>query len=505
MGEPQPGAPPADFGGDRQFLVDPQNAGIPTSLGDMAAWQQRFIHAMLTTLPADSPAREPLVQIAGGMRQVQLASDVSQAREQATRELQPISDVPVADYGVNTNISNIKMFGIPLFQGTTADTIDVVTWLAKIINLAENHTLTREATVRLMIQGSSGGAMSYINQMKQEHKTLHQVVQHLEMRYGDLCTPAEARIKCNSMVRKDKEGLSEFIDRMRLVARMACRLEPTELARMLEVDKLVEANTRRVLPDSVRGHLEERIVNRSQVGLPALSPREIEKLCLELEKKREERRQEGQGQAKRHAIRKMQYEEVPQEIAFSEPSSEDEVDTDDEGTYGLVCEIKEQQRKYAARGQNVAPQRIYRKAVRKFNERAQRPRFVPRGGNPPDKRAPYGAAQYLGQVPRPMGQQGPPNRMEGNHQRTILELLALANCSRGQCIQCGMEGHMMKRPECALKDRDLTDRPCTKCGKGLHAADECLRVYQRQYGGGPQPPAGPAGAVQPVNEEGLND
>jgi hypothetical protein len=503
MGDPA--LPGALFGGDRQFLVDPQNAGIPTSMGDMAAWQLRFIHAMLTTLPADSPAREPIVQIAGGLRQVQLASDISQAREQATRELQPISDVPIAAYGVNNNIANIKMFNIPLFQGSAADTIDIVRWLAKILNLAEANTLTLEATVRLMIQGSSGGAMDYINQMKQEHKTLHQVIQHLEMRYGDLCTPAEARIRCNSMVRKDKEGLSEFIDRMRLVARMACRLEPTEAARMLEVDKLVEANTRRVLPESVRNHLEERIVNRSQVGLPALSPREIEKLCLELEKKREERRQTGivlgPGQVKRH-VRQMQYEESPQVAMTSALSSEDEVDTDDEGTYNLICEIKEQQRKYAARGMVVGPQKIYRKAIRNYNERVQRPRFAQRGANPPERRAPQGAAHFLGQnLPNEVRQQGPPNKLEGPR-RAITELLALANISRGQCIQCGLDGHMMNHITCALKDKDLMDRACTKCGKGLHSADDCMRVYQRQYGGGPQQPVG---LVQPVNEEGLNE
>jgi hypothetical protein len=25
------------------------------------------------------------------------------------------------------------------------------------------------------------------------------------------------------------------------------------------------------------------------------------------------------------------------------------------------------------------------------------------------------------------------------------------------------------------------DRACAKCGQGLHSADDCLEVYQRQY------------------------
>ncbi len=35
--------PPA-FGGDRQFLDDPDNAGLPTAIGDLAALLLRNLH-----------------------------------------------------------------------------------------------------------------------------------------------------------------------------------------------------------------------------------------------------------------------------------------------------------------------------------------------------------------------------------------------------------------------------------------------------------------------------
>jgi hypothetical protein len=34
---------------------------------------------------------------------------------------------------------------------------------------------------------------------------------------------------------------------------------------------------------------------------------------------------------------------------------------------------------------------------------------------------------------------------------------------------------------CALKDKPLVDKPCAKCGKGLHSADDCPKVFQQGY------------------------
>ena len=85
---------------------------------------------------------------------------------------------------------------------------------------------------------------------------------------------------------------------------------------------------------------------------------------------------------------------------------------------------------------------------------------------------------------------GPPNPLDQGPKRNVYELLNLANCSKGQCIQCGYDGHFMKSDACALRDKSLMDKPCVKCGKGLHSADDCLRVYQKNYGAQPQQPQG---------------
>ena len=239
-------------------------------------------------------------------RRVLAATNASQTRETNIRELQPVTRVPVAAYGAEENVANIRMNNIPVFTGCSDDKVDVISWISRVLGLAESRHLTFPATINLMIQGSSKGAANYIDEMKQEGKTLHEVVQRLEMRYGSLTTVEDARIKCNNMTRGSDEHLSDFIDRLRHMAKMACRNEPDDGLRRRAVDILVEGNIRRVLPSSVRLALEERIMNRSLMGLPALSARDVEKEALDLEAKRTERkielRKAAQNYGKKHHV-----------------------------------------------------------------------------------------------------------------------------------------------------------------------------------------------------------
>jgi hypothetical protein len=351
----------------------------------------------------------------------------------------------------------------------------VVQWISRIFNLAQAHTLSFAATINLLIQGSSKGAANYIDEMKQEGKTLQQVVQQLEMRYGQLTTIEDARVKCNNMPRKPNEGLSDFIDRLRIMAKMACRQEPDAVLRRQSVDVLVEGNIRRVLPSSVRNALEERIINRSRMGLPALNSREIEKECLDLEARRNERKVELAGApAKKYNVRQAAAV-IPDEsdIDLSD-LSDDEGQEEEDPVEVLINEVKHQQLRYQQRGLPVDGRKVWKRAVKNYNNKFQGRPFQ-------GKQAQYGARQLAAGMiglPAPQ-QQGPPGKLEGH--LPIHELLSLANCARGQCIQCGGDGHIMRNIACALKDKPLMSSACAKCSKGLHSADDCPRVFQQGF------------------------
>ena len=182
-------APPPNWGGDREFIDDPAQATAARIQGDLAALNLQLMHILRGVAHADD--RPTIDGIADHQRFLMAASDASQLREQNTRELQPVTQVPNANWGNNQNIANIRMHNIPAFSGNGSDELDIVRWISKVFNLAQAHGLTLPATVNLMIQGSKGGASDYIEQMREEGRTLYQVVQQLEMRYGNLCTPEE--------------------------------------------------------------------------------------------------------------------------------------------------------------------------------------------------------------------------------------------------------------------------------------------------------------------------
>jgi hypothetical protein len=483
------GAPPADFGGDRVFIDDPESKGISTALGDVAAAVLQMSHYLSHYAHNDDKPR--IANLANAMRTALATSDASYAREASTRELQPVTRVPAVPFGNKNGVANIRMHGIPSFSGTSSDTEDIVQWISRIFNLAQSNELSYDATINLLIQGSSKGAANYIDEMKNEGKTLHQIIQQLEMRYGSLTTVEDARVKCNNMVRRPSEGLSEFIDRLRIMARMACRMERNDAARRNAVDVLVEGNIRRVLPTSVRNALEERIINRNRIGLPAFTAREIEKECLDLEKRRNERKLELIGApVKRVNVRQAI---VDDDTEQSSDSSDEEETEEENGNDLLINEVKQQHQKYLSRGRPVDSRKVWKRAIKNYNTKYPiRPNY--------NKGHQHGARQAMGAA-APMGApaQGPPNRM-GNSFKPISELQSLSNCARGQCFQCGFDGHNMRSMACALKDKILTDRACAKCGKGLHSADDCPKVYQQGYKA-PQQGANIVQGSEPLNDE----
>ena len=192
---------PDAMGGNRQFIADANNTNISAAVGDTAALTLQLIHCMADAVDdgAQGAARRCTIdRIAEDLKRVMAASDVSQTREMSVRELRPVTVLPNDEYGVQVNTANIRMFNVTTFTGSSTDTIDVVRWIGRILSLAQANQLSFDATRNLLIQGSNGQAASYIEQMKEEGKSLAQIIQQLEMRFGNLRTPEEARVSFNT-------------------------------------------------------------------------------------------------------------------------------------------------------------------------------------------------------------------------------------------------------------------------------------------------------------------
>ena len=283
-------APAHGWGVGRALAPDPEQAPIAQQLGDMAALNLQLLQ-IVNDLAAANPAQQAAVQaIADNVNAIQTAANSARAREQATRELIPLTRIPAP--GAINAIGGIRLHNIPSFCGNSSDSIDCVSWLDRVMTLAESHTLTAAATINLLLQASAGPAADFIRQMRDSNKTLNQIIQNLELRYGELCTPDEAQIRCNMLTRKEKENISDFIDRVRRLARMATRAIANADERNAALDKLVQGNIKRVLPRSVKQALDERILNRNRMGLPSFSCQEYEKEAIELTRSRDMRKQD---------------------------------------------------------------------------------------------------------------------------------------------------------------------------------------------------------------------
>lgn len=470
---------PNDFGGDRNVVENPERADVATALGDMVRLNLRLIHA-LGEADAIPPAQRGLFDnITEGLRQTARNADATKARETNTRVPRSLTRVPEAPFGPNENYAQIRMTNIPLFDGQSKDPADVTRWLRKVLTVAQANTLSFAATVRLLSQAAAKAVGDSIDDMREEGRTLAEIVQQLELRYGDLRSKEDALYECHSMERRDGEELSDFIDRLRYMARVAFRFENDNDERRLQVDKAVESNIRRVLPSSVRNALEERIVNRNRTGLPAFTSRELEKECIDLERKRNDRRRLAQKQTAQNPKRGVRYVHAAQaDLSEPELSSPDvSEDEEEEPTTFLVNQIQRERQKYIARNLPVDQKKVYKGAFKRYNERYNNKAANPRPARP---RVVAEVAQQSGHKPQYVAPQPqkPPSETVGN--KNVYELLELANCERGHCIQCGLKGHMMRRDECPLKGKNLVSSPCVKCGRGLHSADDCVVTFTKQ-------------------------
>jgi len=198
----------------------------------------------------------------------------------------------------------------------------------------------------------------------------------------------------------------------------------------------------------------------------------------------------------RKFVRQAQINSVTEDSDFTEyeeTTTEFSDDEFDEEAIHWVNRMEQAKRYYASKGRKLTPQQLRAKVTQRYNK--DRGRYQKRP--PPGPKAAAAAAQI-------QNWKGPPERLESERRKNILELLTLANVNKDEYIQCGTPGHMLGKDKCALRNRPLTDRPCAKCGKGLHSADDCLRGCSSQFRGKAEPVT--ANQVQEENkgEENLN-
>ena len=445
---------PPPPGGAPHVFSDPASAGASAILRDMGEVLRRTkILAMMDPADGNKAALGAIVDnnYEGVLDSI---SNLS-LRESSVKKPRAITEVPDAPWGVVANLNGVKVQNIVKFGGTMTKTDDVYSWLEQVVHHAAAHGLSFASASLLLSQTCVGPALQEVSQLRREGLTFAQMVQALEIRFGDLCSPEEAITRLQTCMPEKDAPIFEFTDRLRKLARQVTRNEPDAAVRLAQQEVIVRDNLIRGLPISTRHKYEERLRMSRIFGGNPPTVREMEMEVRSLEADRLQRREHKKSSDHGHRRHKAAYAAV--EVAVSEDSESDQSSSEEEpdAFEYLIQQAAMAQKKYGQK--NVSKERILQKAAKHFNKRYQ--------GKGKVAEVAQGAAQ------------GPSSKLLDAEIRRkgVYELLRMANVPTGHCIQCGIQGHRLKQDACAMKDRKLADKSCIRCGQGLHSPDECTK------------------------------
>ena len=447
--------------GGRRLIENPELAGHVALERDFAIMFRELCHVM--TLPDGDPRKGAMVAMIGAQADTALeAADNLERTATKVRAPRSMTRVPAVPWGAMDNLERVRSQHIQKFTGDEGGSDEVYSWLQNCMTTAASYRLTFEAAILLLLQTSTGSAHAYITDMIDVGKSLHEIVQCLEIRNGELCSPDEARIRLQAYQPPAGQSVKKTVDYLRKMARQAVINEENPVVRNAQKEILIRDNLLRTLPFSIKQTFEERLRQSQLLGGAPLTVSDIETDLMVLEKARNDRVQYAKSKDPKYKGTKNvravnedfnldQFDEARAELTDAEDTA-DEIEDPHEF---FICSAAEVREGFRGKKQNAPKEKVLKGAVKRYNQKFHGKKVA-------------GVSQA--NIP------GPPAYLDAEERKkSIRELLKQANCEYGQCIQCGFRGHIMGRDACTLKDKPLADRFCSRCEHGLHTPDDCVK------------------------------
>ena len=409
----------------------------------------------------------------GGARQAidanlqQQAGILERAGLQAARtvESRPLTTLPLP-YGQEGNINAIRLNQLPEYGDEKKTSHEAcLSWLDKIMDSARNAHLNEQACKDLLKAKATGLVYTSITQMARDGLSLSKMITTLEVQFAGVIPAVEAKTKCGRLEKDPKESVSTFALKLRKLAHIAARDEATPAQRAAMETELTATNLRRALPPSVKKDLEAREISRRDDGKPEWTLNELIVQAELMDSRRLDRMAQLQDM-KGNKIRN-NYQPIRQ-VEEEEEQAQAGDDEDDQFYAFLmedVIEADEEVEAIIGLVKDAAKQGYKGKRMNNYVKSNMQKRGISRPTNQPYR--PTGPPRLLREAAVPRN-----------------ELPRLANVEQNQCLQCGLATnppHKLKDLGCPLRDKELMDRPCVKCGHGLHQANDCVTAFQNDY------------------------
>jgi len=382
--------------------------------------------------------------------------------------------------------------------GETADPnpTQCQSWLRRMTEISTRFHLSADTFIELMAENSAGRVNAIIHDGILERSTAEEVVREIELHFGGLKTPEQARVECTQVLRTPGESLQKLAERISDLAKMACRLDPDRTVAQ-------DALAKRTFLDGVSPELRLQLVAREESRVGAgNSPwtfRDIQSEAIKMEDQERtalylaKTKQGSTGASIRQIWDPVQEEKAAYQASVTGSSqaqksatraSDKGADKETELVQRIAQEVENRLRKRPEqkdkefRRPEAGPRRYNQKRGDGRNAPFKQRIFQVTGDDgQSDSEYEFGDDEIEAMEEAGIEVVGQCLLIPAGDQMVLRIRPGDLNVKFDECLRCGKTGHRAfggsNVEKCPLKNLPITTTPCPACRKGGHMAKNC--------------------------------
>ena len=381
---------------------------------------------------------------------------VRQAQQVARRENRPAPITKLPVFGQRSNLPPQKDYRLEYFRGEAdlkgkRDPMQWKDWLEAVGRLVTTYALTENAAIEMLQLHARRAAADTISEAIAEGGGYEDIVVQLETRFAGLRPPEQARDMCHQQRMRKDETVEDFSARVRQLATLATRQSSRREEECYEMSRLCFTNG--LLP-SIQPQVRAQLTIRKHLGEDDPTFSELQQIAHDIKEQQElddARQDRSKGR-------------VNESVCFVE--DEEPQDSEEEDVEQILYtqednKFKPVMKRGSWKGKSLGTRSLSQTKTLRKN--------------------PSSAMEYVQVVEQCKDEDAIYVYYTAESDRPIKKKINSKDLNVGlECWKCGLKGHFAfgsSGRACPLRDHDIEDTPCSRCRKGGHKADFCIRSY----------------------------